>query len=71
MTFLTFFNPKKQIDTRTWGVKEKDILRKSNVPFILIGHVSKGEIRIDDRSFGDVSEYKEIYNTALAAKLKQ
>ena len=46
-----------------------DILRESNVPFTLIGHVSKGEIRIDDRSFGDVSEYKEIYNTAIAAKL--
>ena len=50
--------------------KGLDILIKSNVPFTLIGHVSKGEIRIDDRSFGNVSEYKEIYNTALAAKLK-
>ncbi|MGY8989661.1 MAG: phosphoribosylformylglycinamidine synthase subunit PurL, partial [Flavobacteriales bacterium] len=47
-----------------------DILRESNIPFTLIGHVSKGEIRIDDQSFGDVAEYKEIYNTALAAKLK-
>ena len=47
-----------------------DILRESNISFTLIGHVSKGEIRVDDQSFGDVSEYKEIYNTALAAKLK-
>ena len=47
-----------------------DILRESNIPFTLIGHVSKSEIRIDDQSFGDVAEYKEIYNTALAAKLK-
>ena len=47
-----------------------DILKDSNISFALIGHVSKGEIRIDDRSFGDISEYKEIYNTALAAKLK-
>ena len=47
-----------------------DILVKSNLSFTLIGHVSKEEIRIDDRSFGDVSEYKEIYNTALAEKLK-
>ena len=47
-----------------------DILRESHVLFTLIGHVSKGEIRIDDRSFGDISEYKEIYNTALAEKLK-
>ena len=47
-----------------------DILRESNIPFTLIGHVSKGDIRVDDQSFGDVAEYKEIYNTALAAKLK-
>ena len=47
-----------------------DILRESNISFTLIGHVSKGEIRVDDQSFGDVAEYKEIYNTALAAKLK-
>ena len=47
-----------------------DILRESNIPFTLIGHVSKSEIRIDDQSFGDVAEYKEIYNAALAAKLK-
>ena len=48
-----------------------DVLKESNLSFTLLGHVSKGEIRIDDRSFGDVSEYKEIYNTALAAKLKE
>ena len=47
-----------------------DILRESNISFTLIGHVSKGEIRVDDQSFGDVAEYKEIYNTAIAAKLK-
>ena len=47
-----------------------DILKKSDLYFALLGHVSKGEIRIDDISFGDVSEYKEIYNTALAEKLK-
>ena len=46
-----------------------DLLNKSNVPFSLVGHVSKGEIRIDDKSFGDVTEYKEIYRNSLAAKL--
>ena len=46
-----------------------DLLNKSKVPFSLVGHVSKGEIRIDDKSFGDVTEYKEIYRNSLAAKL--
>ncbi len=46
-----------------------DILKKSNQDFSLLGHVSKSEIRIDDISFGEVKEYKEIYQNALAEKL--
>ena len=46
-----------------------DLLKKSDLPFSLIGHVSKGEIRVDDQSYGDVSEYKEIYQNSLAKKL--
>ena len=46
-----------------------DLLKKSDLPFALIGHVSKGEIRVDDQSYGDVSEYKEIYQNSLAKKL--
>ena len=46
-----------------------DLLKKSDLPFSLIGHVSKGEIRVDDQSYGDVSEYKEIYKNSLAKKL--
>ena len=38
-----------------------DLLENSSLPFSLLGHVSKGEIRIDDKSFGTVSEYKSIY----------
>ena len=41
---------------------------KSSLPFSLL-HVSKGEIRIDDKSFGTVSEYKSIYKDSLAKKL--
>tara|TARA_Y100001968_G_scaffold252690_1_gene238236 strand:- start:82 stop:558 length:477 start_codon:yes stop_codon:yes gene_type:complete len=46
-----------------------DILRKSNLEFTLLGHVSKSEIRIDDKSFGEISEYQELYNTSLDLKL--
>jgi len=47
-----------------------DILNKSRIPFLLMGHVTKGGIRIDDKSFGDVSVYKEIYNNSLSERLK-
>ena len=46
-----------------------DLLKKSDLPFSLIGHVSKGEIRVDDQSFGEVSEYKSIYQDSLSKKL--
>ena len=46
-----------------------DLLENSSLPFSLLGHVSKGEIRIDDKSFGEVSEYKSIYQDSLAKKL--
>jgi len=46
-----------------------DILNKSRIPFLLMGHVTKGGIRIDDKSFGDISVYKEIYNNSLLDRL--
>ena len=46
-----------------------DLIGNSSLPFSLLGHVSKGEIRIDDKSFGEISEYKSIYQDSLAKKL--
>ncbi len=47
-----------------------DLLTNTNIPFALMGHVTRGDIRIDDRSYGDVAEFKKIYNDSLAEKLK-
>ena len=47
-----------------------DLLKESKIPFSLLGHVSKGDIRIDDKSFGDVEEYRKIYTNSLESKLK-
>ena len=46
-----------------------DLLQGSKTPFVLLGHITKSEIRIDDKSFGDITNYKEIYNNSLSAKL--
>lgn len=46
-----------------------DILKEHNVSFSLLGHVTKGEVRIDDASFGEIAEYKEIFDNALANRL--
>ncbi|MBR5856762.1 MAG: hypothetical protein IKY70_05780 [Bacteroidales bacterium] len=34
-----------------------DYLFNNNVPVTLLGHVTKGEMRLDELSFGDVSDY--------------
>ncbi len=42
-----------------------DLLLEMNVPFSVIGHVTKGEIRIDDISFGYITDLKNIYNSSI------
>ena len=46
-----------------------DVLKDLNTPFVLLGHVTKGRISIDSSDFGDICEYKKIYNESLARKL--
>ncbi len=42
-----------------------DHMMASNVPFSVLGHVTKSEIRVDDVSFGFVADLKQEYDTAL------
>ena len=46
-----------------------DVLKDSTSPFILLGHVTKGRIAVDDRDFGNIEEYKQIYNSSLSDRL--
>tara|TARA_B100000902_G_C27322387_1_gene925607 strand:+ start:8861 stop:11098 length:2238 start_codon:yes stop_codon:yes gene_type:complete len=46
-----------------------DNLRDVNIPFILLGHVTKGEIRVDDNIYGNIDEYRNIYMNSLSSKL--
>lgn len=48
-----------------------DLMMLNGVEFDLVGHVTKGAIRIDDVEWGDVSEYKELYDTAIENALAQ
>jgi phosphoribosylformylglycinamidine synthase len=41
----------------------------NGVEFDLLGHVTKGSIRIDDEDWGSVDEYKELYDNALGKAL--
>ncbi|NOU61206.1 phosphoribosylformylglycinamidine synthase subunit PurL [Marinifilum caeruleilacunae] len=38
-----------------------DLMMESGLPFSTLGHITKGELRIDDISYGYIDEYKKIY----------
>ena len=42
-----------------------DLMMLNGVEFDLLGHVTKGSIRIDDIDWGHVDEYKSIYDNSL------
>jgi len=46
-----------------------DVMSSSDVPFILLGHVTRGKVVIDEDNYGFISELKNQFDTALANKL--
>lgn len=48
-----------------------DHLAAAGLTFTLLGHVTKGEIRIDDQPFGNLNELSEIFDSALGNSLQK
>ena len=48
-----------------------DFLMNSKVPFSTLGHVTKGDIRVDDVSYGDIIDIKHQFDTALENKINK
>lgn len=46
-----------------------DLMMLNGVEFDLVGHVTKGDIRIDDVEWGNVKVYQEIYDTSIEKSL--
>jgi phosphoribosylformylglycinamidine synthase len=46
-----------------------DLMMLNGVEFDLLGHVTKGSIRIDDIDWGHVNEYRALYNEAIEKRL--
>jgi phosphoribosylformylglycinamidine synthase subunit PurL len=42
-----------------------DFMMSTKVPFTLLGHVTKGDMRIDDEKFGSIADAKNLYQNAL------
>ncbi|MDC1062960.1 phosphoribosylformylglycinamidine synthase subunit PurL [Flavobacteriales bacterium] len=45
------------------------LLSKSKTSFHLLGAVTKGDLLVDGKLFGDVSDYKQKFNTSLSKKM--
>lgn len=48
-----------------------DFMLKQDVPFSALGHVTKGEVRVDDLSFGFVCDMKKAYLGSLEKHLEE
>lgn len=46
-----------------------DELRNHEIPFTLLGHVTRGKMVVDDEHFGFIADAKEMYNTAIERKM--
>ncbi len=42
-----------------------DFMIQQDFPFSALGHITKEEVRIDDISYGSISEYTEIYSSVI------
>jgi len=47
-----------------------DFMLEKKFPFHTLGHVTKGELRIDDISFGFITDEKEKYDNAIGLKME-
>jgi len=46
-----------------------DFVGESNVQVILLGHVTKGRITVDDLNFGLITDLKELYDNSIAEEM--
>ncbi|HBF87764.1 MAG TPA: phosphoribosylformylglycinamidine synthase subunit PurL [Bacteroidales bacterium] len=48
-----------------------DFMLEKDFPFSIVGHVTKGELRVDDISYGFIQDAKKVYNTTISKKLSE
>ena len=65
--FLFGENPGRVIVSVTPNKEDRfiDFMMQKELPFLAIGHVTKGEMRVDDISFGFINDAREVYDSEL------
>jgi phosphoribosylformylglycinamidine synthase len=49
----------------------EDFLTSQKVVFVKLGKVTKSEVRVDEKNWGGITEWKELYNTAIERHLEK
>lgn len=47
----------------------EDLMLETKMPMVYLGEVTGGKISVDEENFGNIKEYKHIYNTAIENKM--
>ncbi len=47
-----------------------DFMIDTKFPFLTLGHITKGDIRIDDESWGNIVQMKDVYENSMERNLK-
>jgi len=48
-----------------------DFMMKKEIPFLALGHVTKGEMRIDDISYGFIEDARRVYENVLESIMEK
>jgi phosphoribosylformylglycinamidine synthase len=48
-----------------------DVVLNNNLPVMMLGHVTKGRMTVDEELFGDVTEMTDIYRNAIGNYFKK
>jgi hypothetical protein len=46
-----------------------DFVTDNNVQVMLLGHVTKGRVTIDEENFGFISDYRNLYENSIAEEM--
>jgi hypothetical protein len=50
-------------------MNQLDFLSEHGVQGLLLGHVTKGRCTVDEQNFGMITDFSDIYNTAIEKEL--
>ena len=48
-----------------------DLVGDAGVPMMLLGHVTRGKLVVDEQHYGFIQDFADIYNNALGEEMKQ